>query len=257
MVATTYADMDMDGTGEDDTNGTKDVPATVALPGAGTHQLPDMAMPVDEQVPLVEAAIRDITAQYNAARDALDKRYHDLVGPYLVRAHEIKSYTFLRDANDRPYKSFERYAKVVHGIELSTAKRIIKRIPVLDALRTYAKEQPDDLTVKQIEVLYPVLKNHGTDAVVKVWDEACAAGDTSPVKLAAFRAELGYGSGQTTIEGAVGPATKQLDKVRRTWDPDDFDAAADANPETAEWVHKNLGAALERRRKRLKKADAE
>ncbi|MFJ2774606.1 hypothetical protein [Streptomyces sp. NPDC087300] len=219
--------------------------------------LPDESMPVAEQVPLIDAALRDISNQAQAAEEQLYRASADAIGPWLVRAHGVKAHTYLTDTAGKPFRSFARYVKVNHGISRSTAERIMERTLVMDALGS-ATHPPVTLTVKQVDVLYPVLDGHGREAAVKVWEAAFASRDgVTPASLAFHRDQLGYGPRVDEGGPSVPPVARQLEKFVRGVTEADIEVATETHPQFAEWLYEQLGASLEKRRARSAKVEVD
>ncbi|MEU2834987.1 hypothetical protein ABZ667_41250 [Streptomyces lavendulae] len=128
---------------------------------------------------------------------------------------------------------FERF-----GIRKDYANKVERAVPIVRALESITTME---LKERQLRVLVPVQRDHGDDAVRKVWEEASRRGKLTEKSLEAAAKFLGFGLPEATSAEAVdslaaepAPAprpTGELGEVRRA---DGMRAAKHGAPPAAE-----------------------
>lgn len=169
------------------------VPAQTAgptVPGpadALRQELPSPDAPPAEILSDCERIILAARIEFQEAERKAVAAWLGAVGPAVRLVHATKAYKEIADLKGRPYKSFARWAQERCGISRPHAYRMVNEGPVADALAgVYAGQ----LSTRQVDLLAPVLRQHGEDAVRRVWSTADAAGGTDPARLATARDAL-------------------------------------------------------------------
>ncbi|MFI7278475.1 hypothetical protein [Streptomyces sp. NPDC049879] len=152
-------------------------------------ELPDASAPPAEIIDGCERRIEAVLA----VNDAIDQRKADFLlefaGPAVRLAKATESWRHKVDpATGKAFRSFaawRRYVRVSHA----HAYRMVDEQPVAEAL---APIYTGPLTGKQVDVLAPILRNHGDAAVRDTWETASKTGTPSAPKLARARDLLGY-----------------------------------------------------------------
>ncbi|MBB6439418.1 hypothetical protein [Streptomyces candidus] len=169
------------------------IPTAVAegLPAA-IHQalaaeLPEGAAPGE----IITACEKRLHAA-QTLRDAMERRalaaYFHYAGPAVRLANSSNCWQHIADpATGKPCRSWSAWLRVV-GVSRQHAYRMVKEEPLLEALEGL---NVGELGVRQIDVLSPVLTNHGKDKVRLVWTTAADAGDTRAPSLEKIRDQLG------------------------------------------------------------------
>jgi hypothetical protein len=162
-------------------------PAPVAvLPGE--VDLPSADAPPQQIVAECERIILAARVEREEAQKKLDAAWMSRIGPAVRLVHATRAYKTLTDPQGKPYRSFARWAQERCGISRPHAYRMVSEGPVVEAL---APLGPGPLATRQVDVLAPVLRQHGPDAVRGLWSTAAAAGGTGHVQLAITRDQLG------------------------------------------------------------------
>lgn len=128
---------------------------------------------------------------------AVESAWLSKAGPAVRLVHRTKAYKHLTDANGKVYRSFQRWAQERCGISRPHAYRMVNEGPVMEALVTFHTGQ---LTTRQIDVLAPILRQHGVGAVHDVWRAAEATGGTSAQQLIMKRDVLGLAASPEDYE---------------------------------------------------------
>ncbi|MFD7616056.1 hypothetical protein [Streptomyces sp. NPDC059802] len=110
------------------------------------------------------------------------------------RAWEVGGYTTLGDL------LFEQF-----GIRKDYANKVVRAVPVVRALE---KVTTMDLKERQLRVLVPIQRDHGDEAVQKVWEEASRRGKLTEKTLEAAAKFLGFGVPVPTEAKVVKAAAK-------------------------------------------------
>ncbi|MER6256285.1 hypothetical protein ABT224_33540 [Streptomyces sp. NPDC001584] len=128
-------------------------------------------------------------AQY--LREAMEQRalgaYFHYAGPAVRLAHKGSWRHITDPSTGKPCRSWSAWLRAVK-VSRQHAFRMVKVEPLMEAL---AGLDTGPLGVRQIDVLSPVLINHGKDKVRLLWDTAAEKNDTSAVSLERVRDQLG------------------------------------------------------------------
>lgn len=151
--------------------------------GASAALLPD-ASPAAEILARCEQIIIAATVEAGEQVRKVETAWLSTIGPAVRQVHRTKAYKQQMDAAGRPYRSFKRWAYERCGVSRPHAYRIVSEGPVAEAL---APLYTGALATRQVDVLAPVLRQHGADAVRRVWAAAEATGSTGAAALAVKR----------------------------------------------------------------------
>ncbi|MFF8387741.1 hypothetical protein ACF053_29445 [Streptomyces kanasensis] len=227
-------------------------PSRSAIPTAVTEGLPTaIHQALVAELPQDGAPGQIITAcekRLHAAqtlRDAMEKRalaaYFHYAGPAVRLAHSSGSWQHIIDpSTGKPCRSWSAWLRLVK-VSRQHAFRMVKEEPLMEAL---AGLNVGTLGVRQIDVLSPVLTNHGKEKVRLVWTTAEATGDTSAPSLEKVRDQLDLAV--TPAGGNEDPAPSPTMPVLRfqtspgTFDEGRVREVARAQPEVALMVARTI-----------------
>jgi hypothetical protein len=173
------------------------VPAAAAVVPANDGSLPPDTAPAAEILSRCEQIILAYRVQTEEKLRAIETAWLSKAGPAVRLVHRTKAYRELTDGNGKPYKSFQRWAQERCGISRPHAYRMVSEEPVRQAL---APVYAGPLTTRQVDVLAPVLRQHGEDAVRRVWSAAESTGGTSAQQLLVKREVLELTAGPEDYE---------------------------------------------------------
>jgi hypothetical protein len=128
---------------------------------------------------------------------AVESAWLSKAGPAVRLVHRTKAYKRRTDANGKPYRSFQRWAQERCGISRPHAYRMVSEGPVREAL---APIYTGPLSTRQVDVLGPILRQHGEEAVRQVWKAAEATGGVTVQQLLVKRDVLGLAAGPEDYE---------------------------------------------------------
>ncbi|WP_327299462.1 MULTISPECIES: hypothetical protein [unclassified Streptomyces] len=153
---------------------------------------------------------------YEKTKGPAREIYFRWAGPAVQLMHQSKAFKDIEDpdAPGQTYRSFRKWC-ADQGVSRSHAYRMLDEKPVALALR---KAYRGHLDSSQIEILAPLLRQHGAKATEDVWSSATElAGDTPDARaLAAVRDKLGFG---TVPEDDEPPGPEKAIKVSRPKPP--------------------------------------
>ncbi|MFE9406819.1 hypothetical protein ACFYNY_34490 [Streptomyces sp. NPDC006530] len=185
---------------------TEGLPA--AIQQALVDRLPEEAAPGE----IITACEKRLHAS-QTLRDAMESRalaaYFHYAGPAVRLAKSSGSWQHITDpATGKPCRSWSAWLRAVK-VSRQHAFRMVKEEPLLEALKGL---NVGALGVRQIDVLCPVLTNHGKENVRLVWTTAAETGDTSAPNLEKVRDQLGLavGPAETDDESGKTSATPML-----------------------------------------------
>ncbi|MEU9480743.1 hypothetical protein [Streptomyces sp. NPDC048191] len=182
-------------------------------------------------------------------REAMEQRsleaYFHYAGPAVRLAHRTDSWRHIVDpATGKPCRSWSAWLRAVK-VSRQHAFRMLKVEPLMEALKGL---ETGPLGVRQIDVLSPVLTQHGKSKVRELWEAADATGDTSATNLARVRDQLGLAV-ELKPESDEEPGRTHAPVLRFQAAPGTFDEAkvreaTRAQPEIARLVAKAILAEL-------------
>jgi hypothetical protein len=207
---------------------------TAIVPG----ELPPDTAPAAEILSACEQIILAVRMEAEERLREVESAWISKAGPAVRLVHRTKAYKDMTDASGKPYRSFQRWAQERCGISRPHAYRMVSEGPVADALAPFSHIGP--LTTRQVDVLAPILRQHGEDAVRRVWSAAESTGGTSAKQLEVKRDVLGLGTNPEDYEpvrelAAVTPvaALAQVQKAVVSSDRAVLKEAAMASPNAA------------------------
>ncbi|MER8103275.1 hypothetical protein [Kitasatospora sp. NPDC094016] len=218
------------------------------LPAPRTAELPDPESKPIEQLAVCERGIAAAKARWQQANNDAMAAFVDEAGPYLTWVHEHKLHKYLKGPDGKPYGSFERYLRTEHDISRSSGYRITRTIPLLRALKS-AENPVADLSVRQTEVLHPLRKQEGAEAVVTVWDLAWGSKKgavPTPDELSKAIEILDLKLAKSDDPAELPPSAKPgvVDRAEKLLAPAAVREAVQANPERVLLLFQTLQLAL-------------
>ncbi|MFE9413915.1 hypothetical protein ACFYN0_34795 [Streptomyces sp. NPDC006704] len=158
---------------------------------AAAVELPDGTAPVAEIIEACERRIFEARRVYERTKGPAREVYFKWAGPAVRLMHESKAFKDKRDPETgEAYRSFRKWC-ADQGVSRSHAYRMLDERPVAAALRRVYRGGFDS---SQVEVLAPVLRQHGVTAAEAVWSGSAELGSTDAKTLAAVRDKCGYGT---------------------------------------------------------------
>ncbi|MDW8804376.1 hypothetical protein P1P68_06105 [Streptomyces scabiei] len=184
-------------------------------------------------------------------RDAMEQRalaaYFHYAGPAVRLANSTGDWQHITDpTTGKPCRSWSAWLRVVK-VSRQHAFRMVKVEPLMQAL---AGLDVGPLGVRQIDVLSPVLTNHGMDSVRLVWTTAAETGDTSAPNLEKVRAQLGLAVSAVEGNDEAPESASAVPVLRFQASPGTFDEnrvrqVARSQPEVALLVARTILSELE------------
>lgn len=212
-------------------------PAAVVPAVITQAQLPAVDAPLAEIVAECEKVILAARIEFEEAERKAVAAWFGRVGPAVRLVHATKAYKELTDQRGRVYKSFAKWAQERCGISRPHAYRMVSEGPVSEAL---AGLNPGQLSTRQVDVLAPVVRQHGAEAVRQVWTTAQAAGDAGAAQLVLARDALGYAvqaedfePEARSVDRAPSSAIVSVQRAARGVDRDTLRRAAREDPDGA------------------------
>ncbi|MFJ1709199.1 hypothetical protein [Kitasatospora sp. NPDC088346] len=135
--------------------------------------LPDPNSKPSQQIAVCEQAIQAAKDRWQEAAEKAMAEFIEEAGPFFVWVHENKLYKHMKDENGKAYRSFSRYCQDRWGISRTSGYRITRVIPLLEILKD-ANPPVAELAARQADVLHPLRRQKGAEAVLKVWAKAWA-----------------------------------------------------------------------------------
>jgi hypothetical protein len=179
----------------------------VVAPEPSEGLLPDTADPA-EILTRCEQIILAARVEAEEEMREVESKWLSAAGPAIRQAHRTKAYKARLDASGKKYRSFRRWAQERCGVSGPHAYRMVNEGPVAQAL---APLYTGPLTTRQVDVLAPILRQHGEEAVRRVWSAAESTGGTSAKQLEVKRDVLGLAAGLEDYE-----PTRELSVVTPT-----------------------------------------
>jgi hypothetical protein len=215
-----------------------------AIQQALTEELPQSGAPAE----VIRACERRLHAA-QTLREAMEHRalaaYFHYAGPAVRLAHATESWRHEIDpATGKPFRSWAAFLRAVK-VSRQHAYRMVKEEPLRGAL---AGLDIGQLGVRQIDVLSPVLTQHGPDNVRLLWQTAAETGDTGAPTLERVRDQLGLAvvsaGSEDDDQGGKAPVLR-FQATPGTFDETKVREAARAQPEVALLVARTILAELE------------
>lgn len=202
-------------------------PTAVYKLGESPDFVPAISGTPSERLAHYERTIGEAHMAAEAAVQAAHEHWVLTAGQALREIRDEKLFT------QAGYASFDEYVQARWGFQKQHASRLIQSVPVVQALRGVVRVQ---LKERQVRALVPVVREHGADAVRKVWQEAERRRRTSGAGLEEAARWLGFAAKEheeTPELPAQKNAPASMDRLQRAFrylNRDAFRTAATENP---------------------------
>ncbi|MDX3208698.1 hypothetical protein [Streptomyces scabiei] len=160
---------------------------------APAHPAANITIPTDQSdLDAVADACQRIILEsrrvYEMDKAKSRETYFRYAGPAVRTMHHTKAFKRVADPETgENYRSFRKWLSDL-GVSKSHGYRMLDESPVAHALRSVYQ---GPLESSQVEILAPVVRQHGFDSGRKLWQACAELGDTSSKALALMRDTMG------------------------------------------------------------------
>ncbi|GAA1978681.1 hypothetical protein [Kitasatospora viridis] len=206
-----------------------------STPEEATTPLPAVDAPPAEICEVVDKVIAEANAELAVNQATAAIIWVNKVGPVVRLAKESGSWKEAVDpATDKVYRSWIKWGDD-RGISKTHLYRLVKEVPVSKALEGVYTGQ---LTTRQVDFLYTVMRKHGGEAMAGMWQKAVEFGGPTLANLEKAKQALNLSTTASDDEDADELEAKngrmlQLKAVRVDFDPDRLRADAARDPKAA------------------------